>query len=154
MRIANLKFGWIDFVQEKEPKFWWFGPLSERLAFTWYFLKVNFVVLIEIIVDFFQNYPQPTSFVAQIQPQCTGCRRCVTEAPKDPNEEKNEQRWWQQMVGRKEQPGDKRRRQYANVINKECGQHVESRLEAVDLDVKNLNEGVGSLWKSFDIYFV
>ncbi|KAI6171218.1 hypothetical protein M3Y97_01075600 [Aphelenchoides bicaudatus] len=126
LRIADTNMGWFDFCKEKEPKFWWFGGLSNRIAFTWYFLK---------------SYPQALPLQTRLTSQCKGCRRCVTEAAQDPNEQKQAQRWWQGWIGRREQPGDKKRRQFANVINEQCGKEEDLQLDSVDVVVCNLNEG-------------
>jgi Fe-S-cluster-containing dehydrogenase component len=82
------------------------------------------------------------SLLLKYQERCQGCRRCVTEAPIDSNTANNSQKWWQLFIGRKEQPGDENRRKYAKVLNENCGKTVEVQLDAVDLLIRNLDEGV------------
>lgn len=83
------------------------------------------------------------SIHGKITLHCTGCRRCITEAAQDPG--KASQRWWENWIGKREQPGDQKRRKYANVLNDECGKQMELKLNPADVIIQNLNNGVRSL---------
>ncbi|KAI6170111.1 hypothetical protein M3Y98_01205500 [Aphelenchoides besseyi] len=126
-RLADLSFGWFDYFRERQTKFWIFGSLADRMACTWYLVK---------------HFPQPLRLQINSTVHCTGCRRCVTEAPQDHAEQRESLRWWQRWIGRREQPSDQRRREYANRLNSQCGQESTTELEAVDLMIRNLNQGL------------
>ncbi|KAI6238308.1 DAGKc domain-containing protein [Aphelenchoides fujianensis] len=127
LRLADVSFGWFDYFRERQTKFWIFGSLADRMACTWYLIK---------------HFPQPLRLSVHSTAHCPGCRRCVSEAPQDAHEQQRAVRWWQRWIGRREQPSDRRRRQFATVVNPECGRPAQSELEAMDVEVHKSEDGV------------
>ncbi|XP_006819510.1 acylglycerol kinase, mitochondrial-like [Saccoglossus kowalevskii] len=113
--MTGVQWGLYKDSQEKSTKYWYFGPLKQRISY---------------IIKTMQGWPQFIRSDFSSTVPCTGCNKCVTAIPKKPSIWSWLFGWWRKT----EEVID-----YSQINNEECGIWNEMKISSVEFTASTTN---------------
>ncbi|GMS84253.1 hypothetical protein PENTCL1PPCAC_6428 [Pristionchus entomophagus] len=114
--ISPIYGGWFGHIEERRKKLWYWAGLKRRFAYFWEMVKRS---------------PRPTSLSLSYEEYCEGCSSCRPPV----TEKKPEWRWYHLLIGIPKMKNQPEVKDYAKIINENCGKKGEVNVDAVEFNV-------------------